>query len=124
MFRFILPGLIWLVILVVLSLAPGNELQRTDWFFFDFDKVVHTGIYGFLVHLWLTGFKRQRSRRFFREYAFAIVISSSVALGIAIEFIQGAFIFGRVFDIYDIVANVIGVGAGTGFFYLLYRNYY
>lgn len=123
MTRFILPGVLWLIIVVGLSLTPGNELQRTDWVF-EFDKVVHTGIYALLVHLWLTGLKRQRSNRFLRDKAFPLVIGLSIALGVIIEFLQGAFISGRVFDIYDIIANVIGVFVGTCGFYFLYRNYY
>lgn len=124
MFRFILPGLLWLITVVGLSLTPGSELQRTDWFVFEFDKVVHTGIYALLVHLWLTGFKRQRVNRFFRDKAYPLVISLAIAIGVVIEFLQGAFIYGRVFDIYDIIANVVGVCVGTCGFYFLYRNYY
>lgn len=124
MFRYILPGIIWLTIILFLSLTPGNELQQVNWNYFAFDKFAHLAVYTILVHIWLTGLKRQRTSKLLRNKAYLTVISGAFVLGILIEFTQWKFVSGRMFDSWDVVANCTGIFVGTMTSYLLYRNYY
>jgi|SaaInl6LU_22_DNA_1037377.scaffolds.fasta_scaffold00006_17 VanZ family protein len=124
MFRYILPGVIWLTIILFLSLTPGDELQQVNWDYFAFDKFAHLAVYAILVHIWLTGLKRQRTSKLLRNKAYFIVIATAIILGLGIEFIQWQFIRGRVFDNWDVIANCAGILSGSLSSYLLYRNYY
>lgn len=124
MLRYILPGVVWLTIILLLSFTSGNELQQINWDYFAFDKFAHLCVYAILVHIWLTGLNRQRTNKTLRNKAYHIVLSISFFLGIGIELVQWKFIQGRVFDQFDIAANTVGILFGTTTFYLLYRNYY
>ncbi|MGB0932795.1 MAG: VanZ family protein [Lishizhenia sp.] len=124
MFRYILPGIIWLTIILFLSLTPGNELQQVNWDYFAFDKFAHLSVYAILVHIWLTGLKRQRTSILLRNRAYLVVIISAFCLGVGIEIVQWTLITGRMFDGWDILANSTGIFLGVSTSYLLYRNYY
>ena len=96
-------GAWWLAIAitVVVCLVPGPDLPRTPP---GGDKIEH-----FLAYFLLAAAAVQlyATRR-----ALWIVAAGLVALGIAIEFAQGAFTTTRAMDAWDAVADAVGVAAG------------
>jgi VanZ family protein len=69
------------------------------------DKLGHFASYGFLMLWFCVLYRRKRVRAF---YALGFV-----ALGVALEFVQGNLGY-RTFELYDMAANTAGVMAGWG----------
>lgn len=118
--RYLLPGIVWLLLILLLSLTPGDEMPQHVVSLVAFDKLMHWFFYGILTHLWLVGFKKQYRSLVLKRRALWIIIPSVIIIGIGIEFIQGWFIPGRVFEIWDILANAIGCVMGVLLFRLIY----
>lgn len=118
--RYILPGLLWLVLILLLSLTPGNEIPAHVFSLIAFDKLMHWFFYAMLTHLWLVGLKKQYRYKTLKKNALKVVVPAVIALGVLIEIIQGTYIEGRFFEGWDILANVIGSGMGVGLFVLIY----
>ncbi len=64
------------------------------------DKLVHAGLFALLLYLAWRGFSKQRTA------AFILLL----AYGVAVELIQGRYIPHRHFDLFDILADWIGLG--------------
>jgi hypothetical protein len=94
-------GLGWtfIVFAVVASLAPGQKLPDTG----VSDKFEHTIAYALLT-LWFAGIYPRTS--------YLRVGLGMFALGVTLEFAQGAMSFGRQMDPRDVVANSLGIVAG------------
>ena len=99
-----IPALIWAVILFVLS--TGNSVQAPriiTWL--EPDKLGHAGAYFIFTGLILYGFYRIGSWSN-KQLWIAVLISST--FGLAMEVIQYTFFPGRYFEVFDIIANIIG----------------
>jgi VanZ family protein len=118
--RYLLPGIFWLALILLLSLAPGDEIPSHVFSLIAFDKLMHWFFYGMLTHLWLVGFKKQYRFKYLKKHSLAIVLPAVLLVGITIELIQGGYIEGRYFEGWDILANGIGAGMGVGLFVLIY----
>lgn len=93
----------WLLIAVIVALTlmpPPDRVQRFEYE----DKIGHLIAYGLLM-LWFAQLFIERQARFWYGLAF-------VALGIVLEFCQGALGY-RSFEYADMVANGFGVIAGA-----------
>lgn len=97
---------LWLVIgwvLVVgclyVSLMPAASLPQTGLS----DKIEHAGAYA-LLSLWFAGLY-PRSR-------YVVIGIALLAMGVAIEWAQGAMHLGRRSDYRDVIANTFGIVAG------------
>ena len=121
--RYLLPGMCWLVLIALLSLTPGNEIPSHVFSLIAFDKLMHWFFYGMLTHLWLVGLKKQYRYKQLKKYALYYVVPAAILFGISIELIQGAYIEGRYFEGWDILANMIGAGMGVGLFVLIYGKH-
>ena len=110
----LIPAIVWSGIIFFLSFLPGNALPKEDWFDkIYFDKIVHATLYFILFFLIIYGIKPVNSIT-----QKQIVVASLVCIvqGILIEFVQGSSIIqNRSFDMFDIVANCVGVGFGILF---------
>ena len=106
----IIPALLWSGIIFFLCFLPGSALPKEDWLDkIYFDKIVHAGLY-FILFLLIV-------RIFETKTKSALIIASllCIAQGILIEFVQGSSLIDhRSFDIYDIIANVVGVLIAIG----------
>jgi len=91
----------WLLVVcaVILSLAPGPALPNVSMN----DKVAHATIYAVLA-LWFAGLY-PRSR-------YVWIALCLFALGVFIEFVQGAMALGRQRDYLDVIANSAGICVG------------
>jgi VanZ family protein len=100
-----IPALIWAVVLFILS--TGNNVQApriVNWL--ASDKLGHAGAYFIFTGLILYGFYQAGSRSN-KQLWIAALISSTY--GLAMEVIQYTFFPGRYFEVFDIIANIIGI---------------
>ena len=112
-----MPWAIWLGIILVLSLTPGDRLPEIDFDWFKIDTAFHIAMYAVLCFLMLIGFFHQKNELFIVQSLFICV--STALIGLMIEFLQGHFIVKRYFSWGDVIANLIGTIIG----YLAYTVY-
>lgn len=110
------PGIGMLALATLLFCLPSDKLPDEDWLGeLNFDKFVHAGLFAALVALWGLPFVSrlqgdENNGAFTRALTYVVVLA--VAYGIAIEFIQGAFIPGRSYSLADMIADAVGSGIG------------
>ena len=108
-----------LVLATVLFCLPGDELPKEDWLGdINADKIVHVGLFSTLVMLWGLPFISRsnpddNSQQLKRTLFYVMIVA--IAYGIAIEFIQGAFIPKRSYSVSDMVADALGSVIGGVF---------
>lgn len=110
-------ALIWALVILALSVTPGQELPEVN--FWEFDKFAHIGVYGLLSFLCAIAFVPQYQGSFWRlrrSWVLWIVIA---LYGLAIEGVQGAWIPQRYFDVFDLMANIIGSTLGLFAFIII-----
>ncbi|MFG6684959.1 VanZ family protein [Mariniflexile sp. HNIBRBA6329] len=71
------------------------------------DKIFHFLVYTVLAFLWFSSFFY--TFKFKEKIALLYATLLSIVFGIIIEVLQGALTASRSFDIYDVVANTMGV---------------
>lgn len=117
-FLYHIPWIIWLLIIMVLSLVPGDQLPSIKFDWISIDSAVHFGMYFILSILFLFGFlifekKIKKKLNLSNLQLYGVVILVGISIGYAIELIQGNFIFRRYFDVADIVMNSFGTIFGV-----------
>jgi len=117
-----LPWSIWLCILLVLSLLPGDKLPEIEFSLFRLDIFVHLIFYSILTFLMLIGFKIKKNEPFFKSIV--LIVMTTVVIGFSIELLQGNFIANRYFSYADILANSIGTVLGLVIFIKFYAKNY
>ena len=92
------------------SLIPGNDLPKVGWLHrLHFDKFVHACFYFIMCMLMYYSLVKEWK---LLSTQFQVLIASSftaVGIGFVIEILQSNLISGRYFDIFDVLANTIGV---------------
>ena len=104
------PGLTWLFFILFLLLMPSNDLpEPPNWLdLIYFDKIVHAGLFGVLVFLWLFPvFISTRTRKEKRKLTIFFITCVCI-FGIATEFLQSYFSPTRHFDWLDWAADTTG----------------
>ena len=106
--RIIYP-LFWTILIVVLLCLPGKAIPTGGIFGIkNLDKIVHVGLFGTFVLLWgILAWNRSKNRQKWPIWL-AVIVLLSVGLGVALEFIQAAYIPNRSFDVWDIWSDVAG----------------
>lgn len=79
------------------------------------DKIFHIAIYGILFVVWAMSCKVDRNRR----YLLWTIVVLLTLYGIIIELIQGEWIESRTSDIWDVIANSVGILLGMVIFHKL-----
>ena len=107
------PAFLWAIIICVLSLMPSRNLTELRFDLLAPDKLAHVAVYALLSFLWLWGYKETNRKKV------SIVLLGSIILGVLLEIAQYLFFPDRFFELYDILANVIGaiIGIIALFFY-------
>jgi hypothetical protein len=90
----------YVLALIVGSLVPVAMSGAPE----QSDKVVHFLAYALMAFFWPTSWRR--------SWLSAFCLAG--ALGLLLEFAQGALPMGRFFDPWDAVANAVGAGVGAG----------
>jgi VanZ family protein len=98
----------WTLLILVLCWTPRAHLpiRETGPSLFSkkhLDKVVHAGIFGLFALLW---------RRASGPGSLAVIAVSGVALAVITELVQETAFVGRDADIWDGLADTLGVGLG------------
>lgn len=109
-----LPGIAWFFVVLVLICLPSDEIPEPrgwfDWIkLIQFDKMVHSGIFGLLAYL----FMRPIAKSYFSQQAkwnyFLKISLAGCIWGLTTELIQKFFVPTRRFDLVDWAADSIGV---------------
>jgi VanZ family protein len=91
-------------LIIIAVLIPGPNLPGID--IVGFDKVVHIGLFG----LWAIAFRYDFNTPSFK---FTVAFLIGAAFSVTTEVLQ-LLVEGRSFDVYDLVADAIGLIAGLG----------
>lgn len=117
--RYLWPAILWSVIILILTLIPGNAVPEVG--IFQFDKLVHFFIFGMLMLLSSYGLKKVLDLKSKPVNYLMLTTLYSVSFGIMIEILQ-RFVPGRNFSYADIIANTIGVAIGYLAFIILKKR--
>ena len=98
--KYHLPLVLWALLILYLSVTPGNELPKFS--FWQHDKIFHFIFYRILSVFAKWSLYRQYSFSRLRLRENILIILSISAFSIMIEILQGKLINGRYFDIFDI----------------------
>jgi VanZ family protein len=98
-------AMLWTLLILIGCFTPGKELPKVDVPLVD--KWVHIALFGGFSLLWYLGYPVPRFKNIFRLFLVA------VALGLAIELLQGLLTFlGRSMELMDAVADSLGSALG------------
>ncbi|HRH99670.1 MAG TPA: VanZ family protein [Saprospiraceae bacterium] len=105
----------WLVVdICFLSLLPSSSMASVSfWALLEIDKIGHLLFYGSASVFFALGSSHRRKR--------IVLLFSILVLGIVLECAQYAMHQGRSFDLFDLMANGLGVGLGSLVFVLIDR---
>lgn len=97
----------WTLLTLYLSLISARTATKFNiWDFAGFDKLAHLVFYAIFSFLWSMSYRENREHKKF-------VLFFSVSFGILMEICQFYLFNGRSFELYDILANIIGSFAGV-----------
>ena len=99
-----IPALLWAALIFWLSTGEPVEVPRFSSII-EPDKLEHAAAYLVLSALLLWGFYRTSGAS---PVAMAIAMMASILYGISMEIVQYAFFPNRFFEVFDIIANIIG----------------
>lgn len=96
-------ALFYTIALAVLSLLSSDSMPEVEVEYAD--KIGHAIAYALLCFIWYLALKSNK-------LANAILKAAAIAIiyGIILEVLQGTLTEGRTLDVYDVLANCIGVG--------------
>ena len=103
----ILFSLLYLILIVLLSLLPTNDLPEVQ-LFAGFDKVVHACMYFGLTILACWTFHAEDKR-----IRILYIVLFSILWGMIMEISQLEMMLGRAFDLKDELSNAIGTLMGA-----------
>lgn len=104
------PYMLWAVIILCLCLMPGKDLPSVS--LWQFDKLVHAGVFALLAMLMYWGLVNQPHVAFTNTHLPWKVVVICAVYGILLEVMQGTLTADRMFDPYDAIANTIGAACG------------
>jgi VanZ family protein len=119
--RYHFPGILWIIVILVLTCIPGSLIPEIPSFMdlFQPDKLVHVFLFTVLVFLLLLGLRKQFPKPQTYWFSTIIALNIGVFLGAITELLQGTeLITGRRCSVYDFIANVAGCFLGWGIFVL------
>lgn len=97
----------WTILTLYLSLISARSASKFDLLdFVGFDKLAHLSFYTIFSFLWAMSLRDTNTNKNF-------VLFFSVSFGILMEICQFYLFNGRSFELYDILANIIGSFLGV-----------
>lgn len=117
-----LPATAWSVIIVIASLNSSDNLTEIQFDIPGLDKVVHFVMYGVLSFLLLWAVEKT-IRNSLKLWNLLLIVLLSSSFGLLMEILQKTMTSVRNFDIYDIIANIIGVLLGCGVYVLRFKPF-
>lgn len=120
MFKYLWPALVWTLIILILTLTPGEKLPEVG--IFQIDKLVHFFVFALLMFLAAYGLKKLFLVRNIKGNIILVSAIYSFGVGVMVEILQ-LFVPNRSFSVADIIANSIGTGIGYFVFnYVRHKN--
>lgn len=118
-FKGYIPSIIWTVIIVSLSVIPGESLEGYTWSdMWNIDKLGHLIFYSTHTLLLLIAMSARSDKLLTLNYKY-LAPFLSILLGLCMELIQYKFFADRHFDVLDLIANIIGSLVGLIIFKIL-----
>ena len=114
-----MPATIWFGLVTYLSTRPGLSLPEFN--LFQLDKLGHAGAYAILGWLCMYAWTQLQGHQITLRQGF-IVFALASLYGALMEWIQGAFLPGRIFGLDDMVANAFGAALAWGAWTFLSRR--
>lgn len=121
--RWLLPGVLWGLLIAALSGVPGGSLPRfTLTNLLSTDKLAHFGVYFLLTALLSWGLERQHSQSIERFSPKILAGAIAVGYGTLLEWLQYLIFVRRSAEWGDMLANTLGALTALGLLLLL-RNF-
>ena len=119
MIRKLWPALVWAAIILILTGLPGDAFPEviSFWDWLEPDKLMHVFMFGVLSFLVFYGLREQYRSGNSRYFYSILILGVTLAYGLLTEILQANVFVGRDGNIFDFLANSIGVFAG----WLAYR---
>lgn len=109
---YLILAILWTGIIMYLSLISAKEAKKFNvWDIVGLDKLAHLVFYAGMTILWYMALSRKQPEK-------KIILFFSISFGVLMEICQLYLFNGRSFEIYDIVANVMGSLIG----WILFKN--
>jgi len=119
-FSFI-KAIIWATLIFIGSSISGNSLNEIKFINIPgLDKIIHFTLYFVLTMFVLAGTDKWLGK--IKFIFFFIIVLMCVSYGALIEYLQGTLFVARSMDIFDFIANSIGVIVGAILFSGLYKR--
>jgi VanZ family protein len=123
MIRNLLPGILWGIVILILSGVPGNYVPSVfgflDWI--SPDKLVHLMMYAVFVFVLLRGLRKQKQQHEISKNLIYSILGIGIAFGGITEVLQNTVFIRRNGNIYDFIADIIGCLIGL-MIYLVYQR--
>ena len=116
-----MPSIIWaffILIVCSISIPKVNELPS----FIPYDKIAHFILYFVLFILLIFGFNKYTESKFIFKYKYLLGSVFSLFYGLFIELFQKYIIINRHFDLFDLLANFIGILFGLFLYIKILKN--
>ncbi len=109
---YLILAILWTGVILYLSLISAQEAKKFNvWDIVGLDKLGHLIFYAGMTILWSMAITRKQPEK-------KIILFFSISFGVLMEICQLYLFNGRSFEIYDIVANIVGSVIG----WILFKN--
>jgi VanZ family protein len=119
-----LPGTLWALFILVLTGLPGDYFPEVTsfWEWLEPDKAAHLIMFGVFTFLIMWGHRVQYREKSKRTRFVLNTFILGVFYSALTEILQDVLFAGRDGNIFDFMANCVGVLLGIGLFHLLFKN--
>jgi VanZ family protein len=116
-------AVIWSITITVLCLLPNRNFGTTSAYLpVGFDKIVHLIFFFVLTILLFYGKIKQQESYQYRPFTVVKIILITSFIGLSIEFMQRNIFIYRSGDLFDFIADMLGVTMGIFCYIFLHRN--
>ena len=105
-------AIIWVIIIAILHSIPGSSDPDFSFTFFHLDKLIHIILFMLGVYFFAIAYQEKQIKMFLIP-----LIISFISYGGFLEIMQSVIFKNRFSDIYDWIADIIGVFIGVIFFH-------
>lgn len=119
--RRIWPSVLWAIAILVLTGVPGKYFPAVTsfWDWLSPDKIVHIFIFGIQAFLLFHAFRVQFLPTKQRLVYVSVISGSVILFALLTEVLQTYVFIGRHGNVYDFIADAVGVFFGFMAYYLL-----
>lgn len=121
--KYLWVAILWAIIVLILSSISGKNFDKLPKIKIPhLDKMVHFTMYFVLAILLFKSIKQISEQNLFNKYPYIFTLIICVLYGGIIEIMQEYIFTGRSMDLYDFIANSIGVALGLIFCFIFKRQ--